>query len=221
MKEQESAFIGKITAGATHEFMNILATIRETSGLMEDLLSLNRDTSFSHKEKFTKTLATIRKQVDRGMIISETLNAFAHSMDESKARIAIHELLDRLVFLMQRFSRLSNVQLTRDHTHQIEPPPVIFSDPFKLQLSIASCIETCLANTSPGGVITLQTRNAGEGIAIGCVVEKGLSSRGRTDILSDEFNGLQGTFDDLGAHLLQINTPEQQGLELIIPIQKA
>jgi len=218
MKEQESAFIGKITAGATHEFVNVLATIRETSGLMEDLLALNREVSFAHKEKFKKILNTIQKHVDRGMVISEKLNAFAHSMDEPKSRVVINELLDQLVFLMQRFSRLSNVQLTRDRANQIESSPVILSDPFKLQLSIASCIEYCLANTSPGGVITLQTRYAGKGIAIRCVVEKGLCPRERTDDFSDEFNGLQETFDDLDAHLLQINSPEQQGLELIIPL---
>ena len=39
MREQETAFIGKITAGVTHEFMNVLSTIKEASGLMEDLLA--------------------------------------------------------------------------------------------------------------------------------------------------------------------------------------
>jgi len=82
MREQETTFIGKITAGATHELMNVFATIRETSGLMADLLALERDTHFPHREKFGKILIIIQEQVNRGMEISGRLNKFAHSMDE-------------------------------------------------------------------------------------------------------------------------------------------
>ncbi len=126
MREQETAFIGKITAGMTHEFMNVLATIRENSGLMEDLLALCRETSFPHREKFAKTLIIIQKQVNRGMEISARLNKFAHSMDEPKARVEVNELLDQLAFLVQRFARLKQVQLT---VNPVEPPFAIFDKP--------------------------------------------------------------------------------------------
>ena len=170
MREQETAFIGKITAGVTHEFMNVLATIRETSGLMEDLLALSRETSLPHRKKFAKMLTTIKKQVVRGMEMSGSLNKFAHSMDEPESRIEIDELFGQLAFLVQRFARLKQVQLT---VNPVEPPLAIYTDPFRFQLTLVACLEYCMECTAGGGVITLQSRKIGKGIAIRIVIEAG------------------------------------------------
>ena len=215
MREQETAFIGKITAGVTHEFMNVLATIRENSGLMEDLLTLCRETSFPHREKFAKTLITIQKQVNRGMEISARLNKFAHSMDEPKARVELHELLDQLAFLVQRFARLKQVQLA---VNPVEPPFAICIDLFRLQLILIACIEYCLDHTTSGGMITLQTQRTSQGIAIQSVTELGWSLTENADTLPDELAGLQEALEGLGARLIPLSTPGQQGLELIVPL---
>ncbi len=45
----ETAFMGKITAAITHEMKNVLAIIKESAGLMEDLLSVAKDDSFQHE----------------------------------------------------------------------------------------------------------------------------------------------------------------------------
>jgi C4-dicarboxylate-specific signal transduction histidine kinase len=215
MREQETAFIGKITAGVTHEFMNVLATIRENSGLMEDLLALCRETSFPHREKFAKTLITIQKQVNRGMEISARLNNFAHSMDEPKARVELHELLDQLTFLVQRFARLKQVQLT---VNPVEPPLAICIDLFRLQLILVACVEYCLDHTASGGVITLQSQRTSQGIAIQSVTELASSLTENADTLPDELAGLQEALEGLGARLIPLSTPGQQGLELILPL---
>ncbi len=215
MREQETAFIGKITAGVTHEFMNVLATIRENSGLMEDLLALCRETSFPHREKFVKTLITIQKQVNRGMEISANLNKFAHSMDEPKARVEVNELLDQLAFLVQRFARLKQVQLT---VNPVEPPFAICIDLFRLQLILVACLEYCLDHTASGGVITLQSQKTSQGIAIQSVTEPGSSLTENAGTLPDELAGLQEALEALGARLIPLSTPGQQGLELILPL---
>lgn len=215
MREQETAFIGKITAGVTHEFMNVLATIRENSGLMEDLLALCRETSFPHREKFAKTLITIQKQVNRGMEISARLNKFAHSMDEPKARVELHELLDQLGFLMQRFATLKQVQLA---VNPVESPLAICIDLFRLQLILVACVEYCLDHTASGGMITLQTQRTSQGIAIQSVTELASSLTENADTLPDELAGLQEALEGLGARLIPLSTPGQQGLELILPL---
>ncbi len=215
MREQETAFIGKITAGVTHEFMNVLATIKENSGLMEDLLALCRETSFPHREKFVKTLITIQKQVNRGMEISASLNKFAHSMDEPKARVEVNELLDQLAFLVQRFARLKQVQLT---VNPVEPPLAICIDLFRLQLILVACLEYCLDHTASGGVITLQSQKTSQGIAIQSVTEPGSSLTENAGTLPDELAGLQEALEALGARLIPLSTPGQQGLELILPL---
>ena len=191
-----------------------MATIRENSGLMEDLLALCRETSFPHREKFAKTLITIQKQVNRGTEISARLNKFAHSMDEPKARVELHELLDQLAFLVQRFARLKQVQLT---VNPVEPPFAICIDVFRLQLILVACLEYCLDHSASGGVITLQSQKTSQGIAIQSVTEPGSSLTENADTLPDELAGLQEALEALGARLIPLSTPGQQGLELILP----
>jgi len=217
VKKQESAFIGKITAGVTHEYMNVLATIRETSGLMEDLLSLSQADDFPYREKFSKALSTIRSQVDRGTGLTEKLNAFAHNMDRPSFRVVIDDLLVQVILLMQHSSRLCNIELLIDHTHRIRPSPVLLSDPFNLQLILASCLEYCMANTASGGAIMLQTGHVDEGVAIRCVIAKGLNSARKTDDFASVAAGLEEACHALEARLQQIDSTNQHGLTLILP----
>ncbi len=215
MRKQETAFISKITAGVTHEFMNVLSTIKETSGLMEDLLAISGEASFPHYEKFSKTLITIQKQVKRGMEISGMLNKFAHSMDEPEARVEINELLDQLSTLMQRFARLKKVELT---VNPLETPLEIRIDPFRLQLILVACLEYCFDRTARGGIVTLQSHRPEKGISIQCLMEPCSSSKENVQELPNEVKGFQETLQVLNAQLFPISNPGQQGLELILPL---
>ena len=86
MKEKEIEFIGKITAGVTHEVNNVLASIREISGLMTDILSITNEDSFPRKEKFQTSLQKIQNQVQRGIKLTSQLNKFSHLPDNEQNR---------------------------------------------------------------------------------------------------------------------------------------
>jgi C4-dicarboxylate-specific signal transduction histidine kinase len=216
MREQDTAFIGKITAAMTHEFMNVLSTIKETSGLMEDLLALSEDTSFPHHEKFSRTLGIIREQVRRGMEISEILNKFAHSMDEPETWVEINELLDQLSILVQRFAKLKRVELT---LHPLETPLEIRIDPFRLQLILVACLEYCFDHTATGGAVTMQAHRRKKGIAIQCLMESDSKSMKNMDEIPHELAGLQETLKTINAQLAPIGGPGHQGLELLVPLK--
>ena len=216
MKEQETAFISKIIAGVTHEFMNVLSTIKETSGLMEDLLTLSGDTSFPHHEKFSKSLNTIQKQVRRGMEISGMLNKFAHSMEEPEAWVEINELLDQLSILMQRFARLKQVRLA---INPLESPLDIRIDSFRLQLILVACLEYCFDQTASGGHITLQSKRTKNGIIFQCMMQPDSNSKENVQELPNELKGFQETLQVFNAQLSPISSPGQQGLELIFPLK--
>jgi len=217
MRKQETAFISKITAGVTHEFMNVLSTIKETSGLMEDLLALSGDASFPHHEKFSKTLIIIKKQVRRGMEISGMLNKFAHSMEEPEAWVEINELLDQIAILMQRFASLKRVRLA---INPLESPLDIRIDPFRLQLILVACLEYCFDRTASGGVVTLQSHKTKKGISIQCLMEPCSNSKENVQELPNELEEFQETLRGLNAKLFPISSPGQHGLELILPLMK-
>ena len=117
-EDKEVAFFGKITAGITHELKNVLAIIRESAGLMEDIMSISPEAIISYQEKFENSMEKIKDQIKRGVELTDRLNKFAHSTDEAIAKIDLHATIEQLVALSQRFVGLKNVVLKADPLEQ-------------------------------------------------------------------------------------------------------
>ncbi len=98
---RDALFMGRMTASATHELQNILATIRESSGLMDDLLAMDSK-GFAHAERFKRGLGVLAEQVERGMILTEQLNFCAHAPEKSPAGADVNEAVRALVGLSRR-----------------------------------------------------------------------------------------------------------------------
>jgi signal transduction histidine kinase len=214
MGEIETSSVGKITASFTHEFMNVLATIQETSGLMEDLIYMSLPKDFQHREKFIRSCAIIKEQVRRGMEMSDRLNTFSHSMEVSEARIDLNEFLDQSVLLAGRFARLKHVSLTVKHT---EPPLAITTDPFRLQLILIACLEYLLSSADAEEAITLQVQDTGQGISIQILMETKSGPIVTLGALPDELSHFFEILQNLRAGLYRIASGGQVGLELTLP----
>jgi len=68
-------------------------------------------------------MVRIKDQIERGVGLTDRLNKFAHSTDETLSKIDLQDAIEQLVTLAQRFARLKHVVLktmTPDH----EGPPV-------------------------------------------------------------------------------------------------
>jgi C4-dicarboxylate-specific signal transduction histidine kinase len=107
---RDAMFMGQLTASATHEMQNILATIRESGGLMEDLLALDGK-DFAHAERFKKGLGVLSEQVERGMALSEQLNYCAHAPEPTPAGAEVNEAMRSLVGLTRRNAAQRRVSL--------------------------------------------------------------------------------------------------------------
>ena len=164
MKNDKVEFIGKITAGVTHELNNVLASIREISGLMTDVLSMTDEKSFPRKEKFQTSLEKIQNQVQRGVKLTSQLNKFSHLSDSNKTEIDLKELIEHLVFLTERFARIKNVSLI----HQTSDKSVtLISDPIQLQMALFISILYLLNHMSNDGEISIsQERRGNQGIIV-------------------------------------------------------
>jgi len=110
IKQTEIAFFGRITAGVTHELKNVLAIVNESSGLMQDLMALSKETPAYH-DRFKKALTSIRGQVQRGQSLIAKLNQFAHAPDIAVRSFDLSEAAGLVVALSQRFAALKNVTL--------------------------------------------------------------------------------------------------------------
>jgi signal transduction histidine kinase len=155
LKRREVAFFGKITAGITHEIKNVLAIIQESSGLMEDIIDVTENDAFPHKDKFITSLDRIRRQIQRGIDITSSLNRFAHNPDHCPVSLDLNDITEQMVFLASRFVRLKNVVLESSPS---DPPLIIKSDPVSLEMALFESIEILLNITDSGGKITFSPR---------------------------------------------------------------
>lgn len=150
---RETAFMGKITAGVTHEMKNVLAIIRESAGLMEDLLSLSGNTSFKHQEKFSQVLLKIEGQVSRGVALSSALNKFAHSSDLTSSEVDLDEVIPEIVFLSQRFAHVKGITLRFVPQHSSMK---VVIDPLKFQMVVFGCIELIMDVLDSGSELCIR-----------------------------------------------------------------
>lgn len=217
MSDLETVFVGRITAGMTHEFMNVLATIGQTSGLMEDLLVLCRDTPFPHQEKFQKVLKIIRDQVSRGTLLGSRLKDFAHSMDDDRSRVEINEVMEQVSFLTQRFVRLKKVQL---NLGTLEAPHAIHISLFRLQLILIRCIECCLDHVTAGGNITFQAEKSPGRITFQIFYDREHSTGSDPGVLSQEVADLGDILKSLEVRILPLSMTRGIGLEVVLPLSK-
>jgi len=138
----KAAFFGEITASVTHELQNVLAIIKENSGLMEDILLMGQSSESELGERLHKSLGSIKKQVSRGVNLTSKLNGFSHTTDHVEAHININEILKRLIFLTGRITKLKGVEITIKET---EKQPSLLADPVLFQVAAYLCVK-CLVN---------------------------------------------------------------------------
>lgn len=154
-ENREIVFFGKITAGITHEMKNVLAIIKEASGLMEDLMQLCPDSAVPHADRMLSALTTIKEQIQRGVDLTVRLNCFAHEPGEVIKAVDLTDQIEHFIALSQRFARLRNVVL------KIDPPnrPIqIETRAVQLQMLLFAGIECCLQVMEKGGQICLRPR---------------------------------------------------------------
>jgi C4-dicarboxylate-specific signal transduction histidine kinase len=170
MDRREVAFFGRITAAFTHEMKNVLAIIKESAGLMEDLLALSQNAAFPHQERFVRSLATIEAQARRGIALSNRLNRFAHSPDAAVATVDLNEMLEQIVFLSERFARLKGVTLS---LHPYAGPLAVITSPVGLQMTIFGFLECCWEGMAGGGNIALSVAQNGSEAVISFACQGG------------------------------------------------
>jgi C4-dicarboxylate-specific signal transduction histidine kinase len=221
VEKQDLAFASRITAAMTHEINNVLATIREASGLLEDILSIRPEAPLPHREKFVRVLATIQEQVNRGVDLSTRLNRFAHNMDETVNTVNLDDFLDHTVSLMRRFARLQRIELRAvPSRHGL----MIHSNLLRLHVVVCACIEYCMNRTEVGGIVTLESRLEDGRPVVKVSSDNGDDSGSVTrrfdGLLPLELADIEDLSRDLRVEIRSFGVPDPKGLLLFLPEEK-
>lgn len=216
----ELAFIGKITAGTTHELKNVLAIIKESCGLMQDLLGISKE-PLSYHDRFQKAFTSIDSQIMRGLDLITHLNTFAHMPDVAVRQVDLNQAAFHFVALSKRFARLKNVVLKVGlPPHKTEHAVFTKTNALQLQMALFFALECWLEILAPGNELTILTKlkdtfpviemqSEGDYPAKGKFAD-GITAAERWPSLSDAAAALKGTVEiDTAATAVRLRLPSQ------------
>ncbi|HDZ61826.1 MAG TPA: hypothetical protein ENH40_01615 [Nitrospirae bacterium] len=152
-RQKHMVFIGKVLACFPHSIRNRLATIRETAGLMGDLLRQEDQWSEDDQKKFTGILSTIENHVNILARKNEYLDRFAQRMGKTFTTLDLREVVEEVVSFSSRFAHLRRVSLTLDAAKTL---PSIYSDPLLIYFIVSIMIDDLLERVERGGKVIVR-----------------------------------------------------------------
>jgi signal transduction histidine kinase len=146
-KYPEAAFLAAMTASATHEVRNVLAIIKESAGLVDDLVQVQGSQGRLDPEKVQRALERIKVQVRRGADLLTHLNRLAHTLDEDLSRVEMNQEVEQLFFLSQRSARKKGQQLEFQASPEEQH---LLVNGLHLQMALSGAMRCCLEELPEG-----------------------------------------------------------------------
>ncbi|MFP4476418.1 MAG: hypothetical protein ACLFOY_12735 [Desulfatibacillaceae bacterium] len=163
MTRKDLEFMGSVTAGMTHEINNVLAVIRESSGLLEDLVSLAGEGDIPHRDKFVRNLSGIGRQVERGVRLTNTLNRLAHSVDHPEESVGSGDLMELAEALTRRNASRAHVEIVANGDGSGFSVVV---DPFRALERVCRCVVEMVAHCREGSTVTMRAHAPDKAVLI-------------------------------------------------------
>jgi len=161
-------FIGKILAGFTHESKNYIAIVKESAGLIGDMIQLG-EKSGDEPETYLEIIHSIEEQIEKANDLFRYLNRFSHRMDTELCTFNVNETLEELIALLKRFANQKKISLEKDLQQDI---PSITNNPSLLQLLVFHFLEEQLTGLAKDSSIMLKT-SLSNGLVVVKIMSKG------------------------------------------------
>jgi C4-dicarboxylate-specific signal transduction histidine kinase len=161
-------FIGKIIASFTHEVKNHLAFIKESAGLIGDIISSNKLPETKYFAQIPSITKSIEEQVKKSSEFCSRLNRFAHRMDSLKTSFNVNECIDDLIELMNRMANQKRITIDKNFERELSS---VYSSPALLQLLIFCALEEIIGRLSMNTRITLKTASSNEKVSVHLIAD--------------------------------------------------
>ncbi len=146
---------GRLMAGMAHDMKNHLGIIRESNGLMDDILGMGTlGEEEVMVERLQKSIAAIERRIVISAKMMHHLSGIAHRTDSPHSSFLINDLLEEEYVFLERFSRLKQIDVLFEFGDDL---PAIFSDPSLLQHIFYRVYASCLALLEEKQVLTIVT----------------------------------------------------------------
>ncbi len=202
-------FIGKILSVFTHELNNHLAIVKESAGLLDDILRIHKPSDKQSAEESLKITQSIENQIAKTSWIIKKLNGFGHRMDSSVSLFNVNECIEELMVLLNRAASQKKIAFKKEFHDNIPP---ISNDPLRLQFLLFCFIEAMLNSLDAGRMIIFRTAHSKGIVTISIILEGGAVELTKKEICSAEI--IAYTAEQLNADIY--NTEE--GCVVTLPV---
>ena len=145
-------FFGRMSASISHELKNVLAIIKENSGLLGDYINMMAKGRPVDPERFQTIAQRIENQTRRADAIIKELNQFAHTVDSSSKPVDLNQALDLLVALHRRPAAMQQVSLD---PHAADSAAVVTTAPFLLLNALGLILAQAMKTVPAGGTLAI------------------------------------------------------------------
>ena len=146
-QEQVESF-GQLMAGFSHDMKNHLGIIRESNGLMNDIIEMSGlGEDEASVERLKKAISSIERRVVIAANMLHHLSGFAHRPDTPYSSFQINDLITEEHTFLERFSRLKQINLALELKEGL---PAVYNDPSLLQHVFYRLYVQCLEQLSSG-----------------------------------------------------------------------
>ncbi len=157
----EKFFLSSLISGFTHELRNHLAVIRETAGLQQDLIEIEK--AVNNVPAMAQALRSIDSEVVLLSQLAAFLNRFSHRMESDWSLFCIQEVLEELVALVTRSADEKHVALKTDFAPDLPP---VAGNPARLQMLIFFLLDEKLRSLEQGSSVLVRIGGDPAGIMI-------------------------------------------------------
>ena len=206
MKDLRLSFINRILSSYTHEIRNYLAIIKETNGLMKDVIQIGKSRSVEGKQ-FMGFIGCVEDQIEKAAAITDYLHRFAHRMDCERTSVSINELIEELIALMTRLAYRRRIAFEKELRGGL---PSAVMNPIHFHFLLFCIIDGRLSCLDRNGIVRIATSFSEGRLRINVSSKGGVVQDSAAEFCSTaEINGLAA---ELGAEI------SQDGNDMIIKV---
>lgn len=156
------SFVGMILESFSHELKNHLSVIRESNGLMHDIMGVGKMDK-EHVGQCREAMRSVDRQIDKTISLISFFDGFSRGMKFAGEPCGINEAIDILLLLIHRRMSQRKVTIEKSFSNKV---PTIPYNPLDLQFVVFCCIEEFMRVLGQGDSILVKTMSSEEDVTI-------------------------------------------------------
>jgi hypothetical protein len=101
---ERAEFLIGATANLTHELRNVLAIVKETAGLVDDIMASGQSNSLNH-DKLRTLVGRIESQTDRGAELASVLQQLTHACEDPDLPMDLSQIAMHVTVMCNRSAK--------------------------------------------------------------------------------------------------------------------